>query len=551
MAITTMKRNLSELHTPTFDVLIVGGGIYGAALAREAATRGLKTALVEQADFCSGASANSLKIIHGGLRYLQQADLPRVFESIRERSILLQTAPHLASPVPCLMPTRGLGMKSRPVMAFGMLVNDILSCRRNRHLDPARRIPNGGTLSQRDALEILPAMRERNITGAARWYDGLAYDTERLAMGMIKAAVRAGAIAANYVRVTGLRLANDCVDGVHAQDLETGDSFDIQAGLVINAAGPWLEQVLGSLGKPVSNPQPHLALAMNLVIRNWPISTHALGLQSTLKRRLYFFMPWRGAVMAGTYYREHRGSPDTLRLADEDIDSYLQAINSCLPGAAITRDDILAIQLGIVPSLKPAHPDEEPALLRHYRLIDHAQDGIAGLMSVCGVKFTTARGVAEQVIDAASRKCGKSITPSPTRRTPLPGGSMPDLAAFHREMAESHPHIPAEELNRLMSLYGTESRDILAMAGSEADANDRLRAEIRFVLQEEMPLKLGDLVFRRTGLASAGLPSEDVLRICAETMGREHDWSVARMQDELAAVKRAATLWQAGCAPAG
>lgn len=543
-----MKRNLETLQAGIHDVLIVGGGIYGAALAREAATRGLKTALVEQADFCSGSSANSLKIIHGGLRYLQQADLPRVFESIRERSILLRTAPHLAAPVPCLMPTRGWGMKSRPVMAFGMLANDILSCHRNRHLDPLRRIPNGGTLSRNECLEILPMLRDGRTTGAARWYDGLAYDTERLAIGMVKAAVRAGAAVANHVQVRSLLVKNNRVAGASVVDRLGGAAFDVRAGLVINAAGPWIEQTLASLGKPLAESAPHWALAMNLVIRNWPVASHALGLQSTLKRRLYFFMPWRGAVMAGTYYREFKGSPDGLRATDEDLDSYLAAINSCLPGTAITRDDILSIQLGIVPSLRPAHPDREPELLRHYRVIDHAKrDGIEGLLSVCGIKFTTARGVAEKVIDAAAAKTGKPVAPSATGRTPLPGGDMPDLAAFRREMAAAHPDVPARELERLLALYGTEAKAVFALAAAQTGPDALLRAELLFALREEMPQTLGDLVFRRTGLASAGRPDAAVLRICAETMGTERGWSPDRVRDEIAAVEHAPSLWQAGC----
>ncbi|HQN80621.1 MAG TPA: FAD-dependent oxidoreductase, partial [Kiritimatiellia bacterium] len=271
-----MKRNLDELQAGPHDLLIVGGGIYGAALAREAASRGLKTALVEQADFCSGSSANSLKIIHGGLRYLQQADLPRVFESIGERSTVLRTAPHLVAPAPCLMPTRGILMKSRWVMACGLGVNDILSCRRNRHLDPTRRIPNGRTLSRRDCLEILPMLRTTGTTGAAQWYDGLAHDTERLAIGMLKAATRAGATAANYVKVRRLLLEGDRVTGAAVEDRLGGGTFDIRAGLVINAAGPWIEQVLAGIGRPVANTAPHLALGMNLVIQNWPVTTHGL-----------------------------------------------------------------------------------------------------------------------------------------------------------------------------------------------------------------------------------------------------------------------------------
>ena len=542
-----MQRNLKSLQTETYDVLIVGGGIYGAALAREAATRGLKTALVEQADFCSGVSANSLKIIHGGLRYLQQADLPRVLESIRERSILLRTAPHLVSPMPCLMPTRGLGMKSRPIMACGMLANDILSCFRNRHLDPLRRIPDGGTLSRKECLELLPMLRDNGTTGAARWYDGLAYDTERLVIAMVKAAALAGAAVANYVQVRSLCVERNRVVGAAVEDRLGNGRFDVRSRLVINAAGPWSAQLLAGLGRPLADAAPHLALGMNLLIKNWPVGTHALGMQSPLNRRLYFFVPWRGAVMAGTYYREYKGSPDELRLTAADLAAYLQAINSCLPGAAITPDDVLAVQLGIVPSLRPAHPDREPKLLRHYKLIDHARrDGIEGLISVCGIKYTTARGVAEKIVDGLAAKIGKPVAPSATRREPLPGGRIPDLAAFQREMAAAHPEVPAEALARLLALYGTECQDIFALAATLTGADPLLRAELLFALRTEMPQTLGDLVFRRTGIAAAGLPPGS-LRRCAETMAEECGWNPTRMQAEIAMVENAPSLWQAGC----
>jgi glycerol-3-phosphate dehydrogenase len=545
-----MKRELNELQKGTHDVLIVGGGFYGAALAREAATRGLKTALVEQSDFCSGSSANSLKIVHGGLRYLQQASLPRVLESIRERSILLRTAPHLAAPAPCLMPTRGIGMKSRPLMACGMWANEILSCRRNRHLDPLRQIAAGKTLSRSETLEILPMLRGSGITGAAEWHDGLAYDTERLVIGMVKAAARAGASVANHVQVRSLIVENNRVVGASVADRIGGTVFEVRAGLVINAAGPWIAQLLATLGKPLAQTAPHLALGMNLVIRNWPVATHALGLQSSTKPRLYFFMPWRGATMAGTYYREYKGSPDPLRATDEDIDSHLAAINTCLPGTSIGREDILAVQLGIVPSARPAHPDREPDLLRHPLLVDHAKrDGLEGLYSVCGVKFTTARGVAEKVIDAVAAKTGKPVAPSTTHRDPLPGGDIPDLATFQRHMAAAHPAVPAPHLERLLTLYGTEAKDIFEIAAQETGAQALLRAECLFALRDEMPQTLGDLVFRRTGIASAGRPEPAILQVCAETMGAERGWNTARIQSEIAAVEKAPSLWQAGDTP--
>ena len=545
-----MHRQLDSLNNQSFDLLIIGGGIYGAALAREAATRGLHTALVEQADFCSGSSANSLKIIHGGLRYLQQADLPRVFESIRERSILLRTAPHLVSPMPCLMPTKGLAMKSRPVMAAGMLANDMLSCRRNRRLDPLRRIPNGGTLSRREILEIAPALRDTPVTGAARWVDGLAYDTERLVIGMVKAAAAAGAVVANHVRVQSLRQEGSRITGAMVEDRLSGGSFEIRASLVINAAGPWIGRVLEGVGRPLANPAPHLALGMNLILRNWPVQTHAMGLQSPRQSRLYFFVPWRGAVMAGTYYREHQGAPGDLRVTEQDIEAYLDALNSCLPGAAVTRTDILAIHAGIVPSRKPARPDCEPDLLRHYKLMDHARlDGIQGLLSVCGIKYTTARGVAEEVVDLAASRLAKTVRPSATRHTPLPGGDIPDLAAFRRDMAAAHPSIAPGDLDRLLALYGTEAREIFALAENRTDPDALLRAECLFALRNEMPQTLGDLVFRRISLASTGRPAPDRLRLCAETMGRERNWNANRILAETDAVLHAPTLWQAAASP--
>lgn len=545
-----MKRDLVQLHSTVHDVLIVGGGIYGAALAREAATRGLKTALVEQADFCSGTSANSLKIVHGGLRYLQQADVPRVLESIRERSILLRTAPHLVSPMACLMPTRGLGMKSRPVMAFGMLVNDLLSCRRNRHLDPARRIPNGSTISRRECLGILPMLENTSATGAARWYDGLAYDTERLAIAMVKAAANAGADVANYVRAESPILEGNRVVGVRASEAHTGESFDVRAQIVVDATGPWSARWLAALGRPAAGPA-HWALAVNLVVKNWPAPRHAVGLQSTGNRRLYFFTPWRGATMAGTYYREHRGPLDALEVTEEDVSSYLHALNECLPGAAISRGDVLAVHAGLLPCRRPARPDREPDLMRHFRYVDHARtNGIEGLASVCGIKYTTARGAAETVVGQIARKLGKSIAPSSTRSTPLPGGDMADLEAFRRDLAALHPDVPADARERLAALYGTETKEIFAIAGTLSGEDVLLRAEMLFCLRNEMPQTLGDLLFRRTGVASAGRPDAARLNACAKAMGRERGWSGERLRREIAAVEGAPNLFQAACFPA-
>ncbi len=543
-----MKRNLKPLQQTDFHVAIIGGGIYGAALAREAATRGLRTALIEQADFCSGTSANSLKIIHGGLRYLQQADLPRVLESIRERRQLLRSAPHLVAPMPCIMPTRGWAMKSRLVMSIGMLANDILSVHRNDGVLSSRRIPMGKTISRQKCLGILPGLQDDPVTGAAIWHDALALDSERLVIGMLKAADMAGAHVANYVKADTFRMEENRVTGIHATDVLTGNSFTVNSRMVINAAGPWEHGLLQHLGHPVTTKAKHLALAMNLVIRNWPVTTHAAGLQARDSRRLYFFVPWRGVTLAGTYYRAIDGDADNLQVTDNDISAYLDAINACLPGTRITRDDILAVHAGILPCRQPPLPDREPALLRHYQFIDHAKaDGIEGLASVLGIKYTTARGVAESVIRTLAPRFKTRMIPSSTRRLPLPGG---DIVA---PLTVNHA-LPANTLGlheRLAAFYGSEAEDILKLARSEKldpdDPADLCRAELMFVIRTEMPQTLGDLLFRRTGRATAGLPADREIELCARTMAKECRWDAKRMAAEIHSVKTASTLWQAAC----
>lgn len=551
-----MKRDVSALQSKTFDVLVVGGGVYGAALVREAAVRGLSAALVEQADFGAGTSSSSLKIIHGGIRYLQQADVLRTLISIRERSVLLKTAPHLVTPMPCLMPTRGWLMKGRPVMIAGLLANDILSFNRNIGLAPSRRIPMGTTLSRKEILSILPALESTAVTGAAKWYDAFVYDSERLPLGMIKAAAQNGAAVANYVRAESFLLDGNRVQGVRATDRLTGESFDIRTSLVINAASAWCGQLQNKLNRPLKTKPLYWALAVNLLVKNWTGGSYPLGLQATDNNRLYFFAPWRDVTIAGTLYRAYTGSPDELKVTDEDIDSLLKSLNSCLPGSALSRDDVVGIHAGLVPCRRQADPTKEPALLRHSRVTDHAKtDGIEGLLSVATIKYTTARGIAEGMMKTVAKKLNKPLNKRSTRNERLPGGDMNDPAGYLRDMARSRPEIPRDTLERMTSLYGTELNDILMTAATlkpdAAEEDNLLRAELLTAIRDEMPHTLGDLLYRRTGLASTGTLSEAMVRRCAAIMAAECGWDAARTGKEIDAVLHAPLIWQAACAEGG
>lgn len=541
-----MKRDLVELQSQTYDVLVVGGGIYGASLVREAAAQGLNAALIEQADFGAATSANSLKIIHGGLRYLQQADLPRVLESIRERSLLLKTAPHLVAPFPCLMPTTRHLMKSRLVMQCGLLLNDILSFRRNAGLCRSRRIPCGRTLSRSALLERVPQLASEPVTGAAMWTDAFVFDSERLPLLMIQAAVRSGAHVANYVRADSFLLdeSQRRVLGVRATDVLTGRPLELRAALVINASSAWSGALLKTLPRPVQETKLHLALAVNFILKPQPVQAFGMGLQPRGSHRLYFFAPWRGHTIAGTYYRNFEGAPTTADIVTEaDVEDFLQSLNQCLPGVHFQRSDIAAIHAGILPCAKPADPQHEPALLRHSHITDHARtDGLEGLMSVCSIKYTTARGVAEEVIRRAARKLGKATRSSPTRRDCLPGGDLPDPALRERELADAHPEWPADEIHRLVSLYGSEL-EVLLKESPSGSPDDLFRAECLRAIRDEMPQSLGDLLFRRIGLAGAGAPPPDRVRAAATHMAAECGWSDERTRAEIQAVETARSLF--------
>ncbi|MBT3193095.1 MAG: FAD-dependent oxidoreductase [Verrucomicrobia bacterium] len=480
-----MQRDLKQLADTPFDITVIGGGIYGAAIAREAALRGLTVAVIDKGDFCCATSANSLKIIHGGLRYLQQADIIRVRESVRERRAMLRIAPHLIRPLPCLMPTTGV-LKSKAAMLAGVLANDILSADRNRGVDADHRVPRGKIISRRELEKRLPGYRGPG-TGAALWNDAVANDTERIVVEMVQSATSAGACTANYVACRGFLTKNNRITGVRVQDMLTQEAFDIRSKLVINAAGPWSNQILEKLDGEVA-PLPYdLALGMNAVLKQELIPTYAAGLPCQEpgpdKGRLMFIVPWRGTTMAGTFYRHHTDAVDAMQPTDADTVRLLSQLNSAMPSAQLTPDHVARIHAGLLPC-KPGHSAEsDPKLLRHYMLIDHAQrDSVDGLITALGVKYTTARDVADRTISLAACKLDKAIRPSSSATTPLPCGNTDILHAVRNEMAQT----------------------------------------------------LSDVVYRRTGLGATSIPDDATLQATANTMAETLSWDAPRIAEEIA-----------------
>jgi glycerol-3-phosphate dehydrogenase len=551
----SIKRDTARFAEREYDLLIVGGGIHGATLACEAAREGYSVALIERGDFCSATSANSLKILHGGIRYLQQANLVRLRQSVRERRRLLQLAPHLVDPLACAMPTYGHGMKGREAMFCGLLAYDLLSWDRNRGLAPTKVMPRCRIGSRADWLAVAPALDNSRYTGAAFWHDACAHSTERLGWGFIQAAVEAGADAANYVDVTGFQRRGRDVTGVTAVDRRTGRTLTIAAKVTVNNTGPWVKETLGLLGEEVTSPAYRCAVAMNVVLRRQLLPRTAVGLtaykEGWKSGRLFFFVPWRGRTMVGTYLRPHNGSPDGLKVTPEDCRAFVANLNLAFPSAHLETGDIAFIQAGLMPAAdRSAGQGAEPELLNGYQVLDHAPaDGINGLMSVLGVKWTTARDVAERTLGTVRAKLGRPGAAAPVSIQPLPGGDMADVAAVVKEAVQAG--VSEAQAEHLVRHYGTRYRSVLRTGSGDPDLLNPLGegtrvtgGEVLHAVREEMALTLADVVLRRTDLGSAGMPADRALRNAGTIMARELGWDAARLDQELADL-RAQPCWPA------
>jgi glycerol-3-phosphate dehydrogenase len=546
-----VQRDLQRLANEPFDLLIIGGGVNGVATAWDAALRGLKVALVEKADFGGQTSAATLKIIHGGLRYLQHLDFRRMRESIRERSALLRLAPHLASPLPFLVPTYGHLMQGMEVMAAAMLMNDLISCDRNRDQpDPDRRLPGGQYLSKRATLDLAPGISEKGLTGGVIFCDGQMYNSERLTFSFALSAAARGAQLANYVDAIRLLRAGDRVTGARCRDLETGAEFDVRATLTANMSGPWSDIVLGLLERPDPPRQvvrskgiqivaPQLYARVAVAVPSAYVDPDAILARGT---RNFFITPWRGTSLIGTTDTVFQGDPDDFRITDRDIRGFVTEINQSLPSAQLTRAQVPFAFGGLRP-ITEKNIDTGSQVARKYEIYDHEKDlKIRGLVSVIGVKYTTARFLGEQVVDMAFKKLGQPSPRCVTLETPLAGGQTGAWADFERAALAAAPaNITATTMRHLARSYGTDYQHILDLAAREPNAaallpgtDEVIAAEILHASRAESARKLEDVVLRRTDLGTKGRPSAAALAACADLMARELGWDAARRAREIA-----------------
>ncbi len=551
-----MKRDIKQLGDGEFDVLVIGAGINGACVARDAAMRGLRTALVDAGDFGAGTSSNSLRIVHGGLRYLQHLDFRRMRESIRERSMWLRIAPHLVHPLPCLAATSGRGMRSRMAFRAAFAVNDLVGWDRNRGLEASRRLAAGRLLSRDETLKLYPGGDAATVTGGAVWSDGQMFHSERLVLAVLADAVRCGAVVANYVRVDGLEVAAGRIRAVRVRDEVGGEDFEIRAKVTVNASGPAVDRLVGrALGRTDGKCRVVLSKAMNLLTKRIA-GRVAVGVPSRYRdpnsvvdhgSRLLFVTPWRGLSMTGTTHFAFEGDPADFRVTEADVAGFVAEINAACPAAKLTLDDVAGVLGGLLPAVTGKEGEAGVRLMQHHRVMDHARlDGVEGLVSLVGVKYTTSRMAAEQVVDLVCRKSAMTARKCETGQRALFEMGDDGYDAFEAAAVDRlKVRMGDEAAAGLTRMYGAEVDGLLSMLDGEGSVGEAELDEVttRWGVRREMAVRLGDVVFRRSDLGSCGRVGEERLRRVARVMADEMGWDENREREEIDVVRKGFRAW--------
>jgi glycerol-3-phosphate dehydrogenase len=474
-------RDLARLTEREFDVLVVGGGIYGLMIACDAAQRGLAVALIERGDFGAATSFNHLKTIHGGLRYLQSADVRRMRESILERRAFARIAPRFVTPLAFAMPTGASLTRSPFAMKTAMALDAFVGRDRNDGVDPSRHLSAGRVVAGAECREMFEGVL-RSVASAAAWYDYETANGDRLTLSVAKAAANHGAVLANYVEAS--RFQQNSVRRVGAHDRLGIQDLEIRARMIVNATGPWASTLLEKSG--VSSRWP-LLKAMNLVTSR-PARKVAL-VASMRGGRALVMLPWQDRTLIGTSESADERPADDQGARAQEVDAFLAEINGTFPALRLGREEVTFVHRGVVPADTGAG---RLSLLGHSRIIDHASDGLPELISIVGVKYTTARIVAERAVDLLFRKLGRVPPVCKTAETVLPDAALTDR-----------------------------------------DAPDPVLHAVR----DEMAHSLSDVIVRRTGMGAAGYPGDHVAHDVACRMQALLSWSPDRTQQEITSLR--------------
>jgi glycerol-3-phosphate dehydrogenase len=528
-----------------YDLIIIGGGIYGSALMSKASSKGINTILIEKSDFCSQTSANSLKIIHGGLRYIQNMDFKRAKDSYDNLVELLSNYPHLVKPLSCAIPTERSIFKSKLAILIGFQLYRLIQklSNSNEHLSNLK----NRLISKKELSLIIKDLITDAYTGGAIWFDGLNLNAERLVLENIYNARDSGADAFNYLRMEDLILDKKKVKGITARDMLNGKNYEIFGDCVINATGQWFLEILKQIGCETSTHKDvHFIKGANLIISE-KYSDYAFGLKlknfnnnGAANNKFLFFVPIESKTLIGTWYFRDQKVKSTF-LSETETQFCIDQIRDVFPKINVTADRIEHVHIGWLPAISKNISADYPVLCNKPIIIDHHKEGnIKGLITVIGVKFTTAMSVAANIINYLEKKKYIRKNYSLYRKTRTvsknPAQKKIEEKVFHT--------LPEKVTNKLEENYGNKTNQLLNAIYNDPEkaslvpgTNDHIIAELEYSSEEDV-YYLSDLIVRRTGIGKFEKPSHDTIQFCADFLGRKRSWSEARKQAEISELTR-------------
>jgi len=532
-----MKRLFDNYSDTHYDIVIVGGGISGVSVAYEAASRGLKVALFEKGDFGEATSAATSKLIHGGLRYLKNMEFGLVRESLSERKILENIAPNLVYPLPFMIPTYSNLKSNKYVLFLGMLLYDILSFDKAFTWDKSKKLPLHKTISRKETKRLEPCIPSKKLTGSSIYYDCQNINPERLTLGILKSAVANGAEVANYAKVKTFIKSGEQVKGVVVEDLLNEKEYEIKAKLIINCTGPWTDIVLNSASSG-DNKKHSIRRSEGIHIITKKLCNKHAVLMMTRGGKHIMLIPWRNHSLIGTTDKEYNGDPDNYEVSKESILELLEEFNANYGTEKITYDDIQFAYGGLRP-LVDNQTEASYESSRKYEIYDNSKDGLNGLITVEGGKYTTSRKLAMHAIRTAEKKLKRKINKSISHKRYLVDSDITNMESFLKQLVLRYPLFSEATINYVGRNYGLQCHTIFRLAMRDKSlsqiitSDGEILAEVVYVIKKEMAYTLEDIMFRRTGIGTLGYPGDDVFNKVVEIAREYLKWDDNKVQYEI------------------
>jgi glycerol-3-phosphate dehydrogenase len=529
-----MKGGLADISGRTFDLVVIGGGMAGAGIARDAALRGYRTLLLERKDFAYGTTSRSSKLIHGGLRYLELFDVGLVRESLRERERLARLAPHLVRPLPFLVPVYRGAKRGMFMIRLGMKLYDLLT--------PGKRTEHYRTISRQETLRLERHLNPEDLVGSGFYFDDLLLLPERLCLENVLSAQRWGAVVHNYSEVTSIRGQESRAASrgweIEAKGMLDGSVTRVGARVVVNATGPWADQVRQLAGVDMGRRCVRTTKGIHLLLPR--ITDHAVYIAAKRDDRMFFVIPWQQFTLVGTTDTDFSGDLDRLAATREDVQYLMHETQRVFPSANMREEDICYTYAGVRP-LNFEEGKSASAVSRAHKVIPEGDGGT--FLSITGTKLTCFRSLAEEAVDQVGRLLGRP-EPCRTHRLAMDGSDgedtievrlwvdVPDLA--HRSGLEP------VQIQNLLNTYGRRYPSVLTVANRGPEFKERLckqnpdiRAQLAYAAEHERTATLADFLLRRTGIGTSPCLGKDCCEAIALQMGELCGWNRERIDQEI------------------